>query len=190
MHKNRIKIQFALIIALLVSTQTVNKAQGDLDDGMNITVGMAKLKELAAELQDLENARQFIKNSVEYYETIKLMETAICSYQDLEFYSDKMKLVGYSNCFMDFEISASIIQIKNAGWVVTSAMKLWEKTSGSERAKNIKDGLNDFVKAQKDLKKVVDDLKRGWKIATTEKKRVTAASKNVTDAIRFYSFIY
>jgi len=44
MHKNRIKIQFALIIALLVSTQTVNKAQGDLDDGMNITVGMAKLK--------------------------------------------------------------------------------------------------------------------------------------------------
>lgn len=140
-------------LLILINTQTQSQmAVVDVSANVIQKTMLAKQVEEAQErLMDLSRTSNFIKNSSTYHETVRLMESAVCTFEGLDLLLEKQRILGIKNCFFDFEIQANILRIKNSAWVVTTAMLAWEKSSTLDRSSKVAEALEAFNAAHKDL---------------------------------------
>lgn len=140
-----------IIAIILLCMPLASYSQGDLDDGVNIQSGIEQLRKWSEELSNLQQANSHFRNATEVLETIRLMETAICGLDDIELLQREVQVLGYGNCFFDFELKASILQIKNAGYLLTTTLQIWEKSSALVKATKVNDALKDFKEAYTEM---------------------------------------
>jgi hypothetical protein len=127
-----------------------------------------------ASLLSPEKAKQY----QDAFKLIKAAEYLVCAYDDIRFYKDKLDVMGYKNCIMDFEVEAQTIRVENAVWAINGIVKplmdnwgkigslIGIKGSGTpEEEKTAEDKFVELNKAVKELKEFQKEVKAEYNAA-------------------------
>ena len=83
----------------------------------------AEIKELSEKNKAYLEGLNFFNDLPQLVQLAKLIEDGICNLDKVQIANQQLKILGYDNCFMDFEMSVSLMKVENAQTYFDIAMK-------------------------------------------------------------------
>lgn len=72
------------------------------------------IKEMSEKNAEYLKGLKFFADLPQLIQLAKLIEDGICNLDKVQVANQQLKILGYDNCFMDFEMSVSLIKVENA----------------------------------------------------------------------------
>lgn len=150
------KLLSLLVLTISLSSSVLSQ---DGDDFANIGMYTKYLQEVMEKVDRIKKNTAFIENAKEVRDAIKMFESLVCTFEDLEFYTKKAKDLGYSNCFIDFDLEVHTLKLQSSGKLLASILLEYDTESASNKTSKLVQAIETYQEAHADIYQIKEDLK-------------------------------